>query len=149
MKNAFLEIIAVMRAAKCDSIKIINEPWMPLCVEFIGNYGPSGSGHECVSFCHYGEQNGDLMRDPEVCFAIVPKDGETYLFGYEYRNDYAGFCTEVFDSGTLNREMATDINAFALLWADNLKEQGFIQAAFTQLCLKKSHPALAATSSNG
>ena len=146
MKNAFLEIISLMRAAKCDSIKIINEPWMPLCVEFIGNYGPSGSGHECVSFCHYGEQNGDLMRDPEVCFEIVPKDGETYLFGYEYRNDYAGFCTEVFDSGTLDREMATDINAFALLWGDNLAEQGFIDAARAQLSATETTTATAAPS---
>ena len=35
---------------------------------------------------HYGEQNGDLMRDPEMCFEI--RDGE--LDPYFYRNDYVG-----------------------------------------------------------
>jgi hypothetical protein len=150
--NAFLEIIALMRAAKCDTIKILNEPFMPLCVEFIGNYGPSGTGNECVSFCHYGEQNGDAMRDPEVIFEIVPKDGENYLFAYNYRNDYAGFESDVFANDTLDRALANEINAFALLWAENLTEQGFVTATRDQLAA----PAIAtetatasAASSNG
>lgn len=44
-----------------------------------------------VSMCHYGEQNGDLMKDPDILFH-VGKDG---VIEYkEYQNDYAGFYSE-------------------------------------------------------
>lgn len=45
-------------------------------------------GWKAVSVCHYGEQNGDLMRDPEVVFLILP-DGIT-AYPVTYRNDYTG-----------------------------------------------------------
>jgi hypothetical protein len=35
---------------------------MPLVVEKIGE--------QQISLCHYGEQNGDAMRDPEVGFLV-------------------------------------------------------------------------------
>lgn len=153
MKNAFLEIISLMRAAECVSIKIKNAPYMPLCVEFIGIWGPSGSGRECVSFCHYGEKNGDLMRDLEVCFEILPDEtglvpDRTSLFAYEYRNDYAGFCSSVFDGGAHNRRLATanEIKNFARMWAKNLAEQGFIDAARAQLSATETTTATAAPS---
>ena len=154
MNNAFLQIIAVMRVAKCDSIKLENEPFMPLCVEFIGNEGPSGTGRPCVSFCHYGEQNGDLMRDPEVCFEIVTsKDGLDYVFAYSFRNDYAGTEQEVFENVgvgiLLNQPLANDINAFALMWSENLIEQGFVDAATRQLLCTPETSTATATVSNG
>ncbi|MGZ8366988.1 MAG: DUF6908 domain-containing protein [Nitrospira sp.] len=37
--------------------------YMPLSVEKIGS---SGEGNRLVSLCHYGEQNGDPMRDPDI-----------------------------------------------------------------------------------
>ena len=37
--------------------KIENKSYMPLSIEWIS--------HNIISLCHYGEQNGDLMRDPE------------------------------------------------------------------------------------
>ena len=64
-------------------LKIANAPYMDLVIEAIEE-GPSGL--PAVSVTHYGEQNGDLMRDPEMCFEL--RDGE--LDPWYYRNDYVG-----------------------------------------------------------
>jgi hypothetical protein len=45
---------------------------------------------------HYGEQNGDLMRDPEICFVV--SDGVDGLANWTplyFRNDYVGAEHEV------------------------------------------------------
>lgn len=41
--------------------------YMPLSVEDIGQ---STDGHRLIAISHYGEQQGDLMRDPEMIFEI-------------------------------------------------------------------------------
>ena len=43
------------------------------------------------SVAHYGEQNGDLMRDPDVTFLVGDGGGVHPL---SFRNDYVG-CEEV------------------------------------------------------
>ena len=40
---------------------------MPLSVEDIGQ---STDGNRLIAICYYGEQQGDLMRDPEMVFEI-------------------------------------------------------------------------------
>jgi hypothetical protein len=42
--------------------------YLPLCVEVLA---VSPADVPAVSVAHYGEQNGDLMRDPEIVFAVV------------------------------------------------------------------------------
>jgi hypothetical protein len=64
-------------------LKIENAPYMAVVIEAI-EAGPSGL--PTVSVAHYGEQNGDLMRDPEMCFEL--RDGQ--LDAYYYRNDFVG-----------------------------------------------------------
>ena len=44
-----------------QAVRITVSGFMPLSVEEIGF---SDDGHRLVSLCQYGEQNGDLMRDP-------------------------------------------------------------------------------------
>ena len=51
------------------SVSIDNEPWMRLAIEVLAERGPDG--HVVVSVAHYGEQNSDLMRDPEMLFEVV------------------------------------------------------------------------------
>lgn len=96
--------------------------FMRLSVEIIGPH--------TYSLAHYGEQNGDLMRDPEMCF-VVSKTGE--WFAYYFRNDYAG--VEVTSAEpTFRREelmgwtderpsKQRDMAAFAELWMRNLRDQ--------------------------
>src|SRR5712691_6013333 len=70
--------------AECISIE--NEPWMRLVIEVLPEPGPDG--HPVLSVAHYGEQNGDPMRDPEILAeVIIDKDGRR-LWPFYYRNDY-------------------------------------------------------------
>jgi hypothetical protein len=41
---------------------------MALVIEATDESGPGGL--PALSVCHYGEQNGDAMRDPEMCFEL-------------------------------------------------------------------------------
>ena len=50
------------------SLKIENPPFMALVIEATDESGPCGL--PAISVAHYGEQNGDLMRDPEMCFDL-------------------------------------------------------------------------------
>jgi len=54
-------------------LKIENPPYMALVIEATDESGPCGL--PAISVCHYGEQNGDLMRDPEMCFELGQAGG--------------------------------------------------------------------------
>ena len=68
-------------------LKIENPPYMALVIEATDESGPCGL--PAISVCHYGEQNGDAMRDPEMCFELGFVDGP-HLNAFCYRNDYVG-----------------------------------------------------------
>src|ERR1700745_1698418 len=69
-------------------LKIDNPPYMALVIEATDESGPCGL--PSISVAHYGEQNGDRMRDPEMCFELGLADGR--LNAFYYRNDYV--CVE-------------------------------------------------------
>jgi hypothetical protein len=78
-----------------------------------------------ISLCHYGEQNGDLMRDPEMLF-WRSRDGDFYPF--YFRNDYLGieqFAGEVIDYNLIvsNKKQQEEQVYFACIWLKNIKEQ--------------------------
>lgn len=50
------------------AVRLTVPGFMPLSVEAIGR---SGDGSRRVSLCHYGEQNGDMMRDPDMGFCSM------------------------------------------------------------------------------
>jgi hypothetical protein len=106
-------------------LKIENAPYMALTIEAIEE-GPSGL--PTVSVTHYGEQNGDLMRDPEMCFEL--RDGE--LDPYYYRNDYVGveqWSRNIVSDQYVSLEMLHKQHArFAKTWDNNLRLQGFAEA---------------------
>ena len=73
---------------KAECISIENEPWMRLVIEVLPERGPDG--HVVVSVAHYGEQNGDPMRDPEMLFEVVEEESRQLEFWpFYFRNDYA------------------------------------------------------------
>ena len=113
-----------------SAVRIENPPFMPLSIERIGADGPHG--REAVSVCHYGEQNGDLMRDPEICFEIAP-DGTTWT-PYYFRNDYTGTEQRTHrtnEAGQLLKKpnLIRDLTEFAAQWDKNIHAQGFLEAA--------------------
>ena len=70
------------------SLTIDNTPYMSLVIEALDELGPCGL--PALSIAHYGEQNGDLMRDPEMCFELSFAGGVADLNPFYYRNDYIG-----------------------------------------------------------
>jgi len=68
-------------------VKIPNDPYMPLLIEWLGK-GPSDG--DLVAVSHTYEQNGDLMRDPEIVFLVT---GDIWT-PMSFRNDSVGVYRE-------------------------------------------------------
>ena len=111
-----------------SAVRITVSSFMPLSVEEIGI---DGEGHRLVSLCHYGEQNGDLMRDPDLVFMFQDSPHGFIAEPVSFRNDYLGLDQEVYrydESGTrthLDTKLKSQLREFAQIWFTNLNEQGF------------------------
>src|SRR5665213_1980267 len=112
-------------------VRVENPPYQPLVIEAIPELGPLGL--RCLSVAHYGEQNGDLMRDPEMCFELSnPLRLGLSLAPYLWRNDYVGI-EQVSrsiqgDQYLFHRALYAEHESFAAQWDRNLRSQGFIEA---------------------
>lgn len=110
------------------AVRIAVSGYMPLLVEEIGS---SGDGYRLVSLCHYGEQNGDLMRDPDIVFLFHNGPDGPAAEPVSFRNDYLGIVQEVYrydEAGRRTHVLPTlkqDLTEFAESWFANLKDQGF------------------------
>lgn len=111
-------------------LKIENPPYMALVIEAIGA-GPCGLS--AISVAHYGEMNGDTMRDPEMCFELVkPVASKLYLDPYCWRNDYVAI--EQWSRSIVQGRYVASIGLhsqherFAADWDRNLKVQGLAEA---------------------
>lgn len=110
------------------AVRITVPGYMPLSVEEIGS---SGDGYRLVSLCHYGEQNGDLMRDPDIVFLFHNVPDGPAAEPVSYRNDYLGIVQDVYqydEAGRRTHVLPTlkhDLTEFAESWFANLKDQGF------------------------
>jgi hypothetical protein len=94
---------------------------MAVNVECLG--GVKGMGL-LYSVAHYYEQNGDLMRDPDMVFIRLPNNR---YYPMEYRQDGLGLhqvSVEFEDSMMQIRpKMQKDHAVFAGMWMQNIKGQ--------------------------
>jgi len=112
-------------------LKIDNAPYMELVIEAMDESGPLGL--PSISICHYGNQNGDAMRDPEMCFEIErAEDGTLSLNPFYWRNDYAGieqWSRDIVDGQYVHSDPRhNEHKSFAEMWDNNLRWQGFLDA---------------------
>jgi len=96
--------------------------FMPVVVENIGG--------DQYSVAHYGEQNGDAMRDPEMVF--WRNDGA--WFATYWRNDYAHVETTsvYFENGKPEKfapKLHVEHTDFAVMWMRNIADQQGIDPA--------------------
>ena len=111
-----------------SAVRITVDGYMPLSIEEIGM---DGEGHRLVSLCHYGEQNGDLMRDPDIVFMFQNPPQGPLAEHVSFRNDYLSLNKEVYrydEHGKrihLDTKLKWHLKEFAQIWLANLKEQGF------------------------
>ena len=110
-------------------LHIENPPFMALVIEALDESGPCGL--PALSVCHYGEQNGDAMRDPEMCFELGNAGG-AHLNPFYWRNDYVSVeqWSRFVQCGmyVYNFELHDQHGKFAKLWDKNLREQRFLEA---------------------
>jgi hypothetical protein len=116
-----------MAALKSRFIRLEVPGFLRLVIEHVGT-GPRRG--ELVSVAHYGEQNGDPMRDPEIVFEVVagswhPVSIQQDYVGTDWEAVFVGEDGKVYVRPALVR----DIQAFARIWDRNLKHQGFVDAA--------------------
>lgn len=101
-------------------VRFDNEPYMALVIEKIAS--------DQVSVAHYGEQNGDLMKDPEIVFSI--RDDQWLPASFE--NSYRGVYQEaifVKDDGKeyCRPRLLQSLKSFAATWARNIRAQGWLK----------------------
>jgi hypothetical protein len=117
-------------------LKIDNPPYMELVIEAMDESGPCGL--PAISVAHYGELNGDAMRDPEMCFELGTAGGP-HLSVFYYRNDYAGIeqWSRFIRDGMYasHAQLHREQERFAALWDQNLKAQRFVEA-FSDKCIR-------------
>ena len=117
-------------------LKIDNPPFMELVIEAMDESGPCGL--PAISVAHYGEQNGDAMRDPEMCFELGFAGGP-HLLAFYYRNDYAGIeqWSRYIREGqyVFHIQLHREHERVAALWDKNLNAQRFIEA-FSDKCIR-------------
>ena len=111
------------------AVRLTVNGYMPLSVEDIGQ---STDGHRLIAICHYGEQHGDLMRDPEMVFEIHTYTSPDMAEPLSFKNDYMGLMQEVYrydDDGKkthVDARLKQELKSFAGTWFKNLKDQGFL-----------------------
>ena len=124
----FATVLAHLLGSDTAVLLTVNS-YMPLSVEHIGQ---SAEGNRLISICHYGEQNGDLMRDPDMVFEVSASPTPATAEPLSFRNDYMGLMQEIYrydDSGKkthVNARLKQDLKSFARTWFQNLKDQGFL-----------------------
>lgn len=110
-------------------LRIENPLYMALVIEATDESGPCGL--PVISVCHYGELNGDPMRDPEMCFELGFAGGP-HLNAFYWRNDYVGIeqWSRFIRDGNYcyQSQLHAEHERFAKLWDKNLRQQGFAEA---------------------
>ena len=105
-----------------DHRKVDNAPgsFMAVSVEIIGR---SGLG-PLISVAHYYEQNGDLMRDPDVVFLI---GADRHVYPISFRQDNLGIYLEsaYVEDGVwkVRVKMQADLCSFCNQWMRNIDDQ--------------------------
>ncbi len=87
-----------------------------------------------ASLTHYGKQNGDLMKDPDMEIELDP--ARRWVRPMTYQNDYAGVFHSLDDvqSPRLERDLAE----FFATWLKNLDEQGFGRPSAEEAARRKA-----------
>lgn len=123
-----------IHAVQENYLSIENPPFMRLVVEVVDGPFPNGSYH--ISVAHYTTLNGDAMRDPEILFHVLPHEAEHWQWDPIFiQMDFLGSFAQVGNVSSAGEWTATvpkradDIRNFAQMWAMNIAEQGFPEAA--------------------
>ena len=125
-KSAAIFTEIIRRLGENDALKLDNAPgtYMPLNIDKIGPYS--------YALAQYGEQNGDLMADPDMTFFVEPETGR--VCPLTYQNDYTGTYQDAVTDWQGDRPVADEkvqagLVKFAETWMRNIADQQGIAPA--------------------
>jgi hypothetical protein len=147
-----IDLFGGMKKLQEAAIRVEVSPYLPLSIEYVG-YGPRGGA--LIAVAHRYVLNGDLMNDPEIVFEItsaeprrahplaqlegdhplIHLEGEWTPITYE-QHDLGLYQEAIFldgDKVMVRPKLLKDLQSFVRMWDQNLKEQGFVEAARRQL----------------
>ena len=128
--TAFLALINLMKEEQ--HLKLNNAPgsYMPVIIEFLYHTTMKDKPMKIYSLSHYYEQNGDLVPDPDMTFAVLnalpthPEDlPQIYPLTFQnaIKYDEAVFPEE--GIWKVYPKLQADLTDFADLWLTNIKHQ--------------------------
>lgn len=121
---------------KVGAIKIKNEPYMDLNIDYLGK----SCGMDEYAVAHNFIQQGDVMSDPDMNFfhfGASRDDHFNEFYPSSYQSSPLGLyertveCRDGKIVKPLGQKRARDLIKFAEIWATNLRRQGFIKGECT------------------
>lgn len=118
--DALLSLDDLLKHNTGFNLKLKSSGYMDLSIEIL----EKTSYYIRISMTHYGEQNGDLMADPDMEIKIYPESKIAEALSFQ--NDYMGLYQVVYpQAGKVNLSLKKELNNFLGQWLNNLKIQGF------------------------
>lgn len=106
--------------------KYESDGFMPLVIEAIS---ADENGRTVFSLTHYGEQNGDLMADPDMMIKVDHAAGTVEPLTFQ--NDYMGIYQQVYIERDGKRlyspRLRTSLDDFLWHWLKNIEMQGYLE----------------------
>jgi uncharacterized protein YqiB (DUF1249 family) len=120
-------LLEMAEDGEAKSKRLKAEGFMDLHVEFLYKRTPSCWAY---SLAHYGEQNGDMMKDPDMEIWVYPELEMVEAFNFQ--NDYVGVYRQVRFTRNgqefVRPQVKKELNSFLRTWTLNLKRQGHKEA---------------------
>ena len=110
------EILRGLLALQKSKIDNSDGVYMPVHIEIIDRT----ENYNHISLAHYGQQNGDAMRDPEMIIALH-KESQQFVPDYMGMEQYSVRWTD--EGILLNRRLQADHTTFANQWLRNIATQ--------------------------
>ena len=99
--------------------------FMDLCIEKL--WFNDCFGNPVYSIAHYGHQNGDSMRDPDIEFSVDRKSEKIIPLSFrnDYMNVYQEVVKEINGKNMYSPSLLRDLDEFFWQWMKNIGDQGF------------------------
>ena len=121
--EVFIRLIKLMDGKQHLKIDNTDNTFMPLSIEKLNSIEICNREVDIYSLTHYYKQNGDLVPDPDMTFAVY-KLKPSYIWAMSYQ-DYRTYEESIYysDGWKTNRKMQKDHTVFAGKWLQNIKHQ--------------------------
>jgi hypothetical protein len=110
-----------------DHLKLDNSngTFMPIIIERLHELPEPLNGHKVTvySLSHYYEQNGDLIPDPDMTFAVTDEVIIPLTYQDTYRYDEAVQISPNPEQWLVRQKMYDSLVSFSNMWLRNIKEQ--------------------------